>query len=56
MAYVYNGILLSHEKNESVPFAIVWMDLVGTVLSEVIHTVKNKYIITYICNLTSTTN
>ena len=25
--YIYNGILLSHIKNEMMPFAATWMDL-----------------------------
>ena len=26
-AHAYNGILLSHKKNEMMPFAAAWMDL-----------------------------
>ena len=33
--YTYNGILLSHEKNELLPFAATWMDLENIRLSEV---------------------
>ena len=25
--YIYNGILLSHEKNKAMPFAATWMNL-----------------------------
>ena len=32
---VYNGILLSHIKNEILPFATTWMDLGGIMLSEI---------------------
>ena len=38
----YNGILLSHEKNENLPFAITWTKLVGIMLSKISQTEKDK--------------
>ena len=35
MVYAYNGILLSHKKNEIMPFVATWMDLEIIILSEV---------------------
>ena len=40
--YLYNGLLLSHEKN-GMPFAATWMDLEIIILSEVSQTEKDKY-------------
>ena len=34
MVCIYNGILLSHEK-ETMPFAATWIDLERVILSEV---------------------
>ena len=41
MAHIYNGILLSHYKNEIMPFASTWMDLAIIILSEVSQTKTN---------------
>ena len=41
--HVYNGILLSHKKNEIMPFAATWMDLDIIILSEVSQKEKDKY-------------
>ena len=32
---IYNGILLSHEKNEIMPFSATWMDPEIIILNEV---------------------
>ena len=32
---IYNGILLSHKKEQNLPFAATWMDLEGIVQSEI---------------------
>ena len=50
MAHIYNGILLSHEKNEIMPFAATWMGLEIIILSGVRH--KDKYyMISPICEI-----
>ena len=32
---IYNGIFLSHKKNEPMPFTGTWMDLESIIVSEV---------------------
>ena len=52
VVYIYNGILLSHKKNEIMPFAATWMDLEIIILSEVSQTEKDKYhMISLICGI-----
>ena len=51
VVHMYNGISLSHKKNEIMPFAATWMDLEIIILSEVSQTEKDKYHdITYMWN------
>ena len=43
MAHIYNGILLSHKRNEIELFVARWMDLETVIQSEVSQKQKNKY-------------
>ena len=52
VVHIYNVILLSHEKNEMMPFAATWMDPEIIILSEVSQTVKDIYhVIPLICGI-----
>ena len=52
VVYIYNGILLSHKKNEIMPFAATWMDLEIIIVSEVSQKENNKYhMISLICGI-----
>ena len=42
---LYYGTLLSHKKNESMPFATTWMSIEIIIVSEVSQTEKNKYML-----------
>ena len=48
MVHIYNGILLSHKKNEIIPFAATWMVLEMIMLSEISQKEKDKYLISLI--------
>ena len=42
VVHIYNGILLSHKKNEIMPFTATWMDL-EIITSRVSQKEKGKY-------------
>ena len=43
VVYVHSGILLSHQKNEIMPFAATWVDIEIVILSGVSQNEKDKY-------------
>ena len=43
MVYIHNGILLSHKKDDIMPFAATWMELETLILSEMSQKDKDKY-------------
>ena len=49
--YIHNGILLSHKKNEIMPFEATWIDLEVITPSEISQTEKDKYMISLICGI-----
>ena len=50
--HIHNGILLSHKKNEILPFATTWMDLETVIQSEVSQKKKNEFrILRHICGI-----
>ena len=52
VVHIYNGILLSHKKNEIMPFVATWMELQIIILSEVSQKEKDKYhMISLICGI-----
>ena len=50
--HIFNGTLLSHKKNRTVPSAATWMELEIVVLSEANQTQKDKYhMISLMCRI-----
>ena len=50
--YKHKGILLSHKKNETLPFVTTQMDLEGITLSEIRQTEKDKcHMISLTCGI-----
>ena len=49
---MYNGIVLSHEKDKLIPFAATWMEQEILILSEVSQEKKDNYhMILLICGI-----
>ena len=52
VVHIYNGILLSHRRNEVGSFVEMWLDLETVIQSEVSQKEKNRYrILTHICRI-----
>ena len=52
VVHIYNGILLSLKKNETMPFASTWMDIEIIMPSEVSQKEKDKYhMLSLICRI-----
>ena len=52
MWYIHNGIPLSHQKNEILPFAMMWMKLEDIMLREVSQSEKDNYhVLSLICGI-----
>ena len=50
--HTHNGILLSHKKNEIMPFAATWMELEMIILSKISQKEKDTYhMISLICGI-----
>ena len=51
VVYLYSGILLSHKKNETVPFIATRIDPEIIILNEASQTEKDKYVVLIICEI-----
>ena len=52
VVHIYNGILLSHQKEQNWSFVETWVDLETVTQSEVSQKEKNKYhILMHICEI-----
>ena len=49
VVHIYNGLLLSHEKNEMRPLTAMWTHLESVMLSEVYQIEKETYMTSLIC-------
>ena len=51
VVHIYNGILLSHKKEQNMTFAATWMDLEIIILSKTLRERQISIDITYMWNL-----
>ena len=51
MVHIYNGLLLSHEKEQNMAFAATWMDSEIIIIGEVNQRKTNTIYIIYVWNL-----
>ena len=49
--HIYNGILLSHKRNNIGSFIETWMELESVIQRKVSQKEKNKYMLTCICGI-----
>ena len=49
MVYVHNGVLLSHKQEKILPFAVMWKELEGIMLSEQVRKRKTNTVRYHIC-------
>ena len=50
--HTHSGILVSHEKNETLPFAVTWMGSEGITPSERSQTEKGRYcMVSLLCGI-----
>ena len=54
--HIYYGVLLSHQKNEILPFAMTWMELQCIMLSEIVNQRQIPYDFTNMWNLRNKTD
>jgi len=54
--HTHSGLLLSHKKNEILPFAMTWMEPESIMLNEISQRKTNTYDFTHMWNLRNKTN
>ena len=47
----FSRVLLSHKKNEIMPYAATWMELEIIILSELSQKEKDKYMTQFLCEI-----
>ena len=55
MVYIYKEYCSAMRKNEILPFAAMWMELEGIMLSEIVRERQVSYVFTHMWNLRNLT-